>query len=307
MSIAPTSRTRVAYIAESAFGITPATPTFLEIRRTGGNLRTKKTTAVSEEIHLDRNVRAEYQLAQDVEGSYDFELTYGSFDDMLEAALGGAWSTNVLVNGSVEKSLTFEQTVDIGGGSFEYHRFTGVEVDSLSLKFEARKGVTGSVNLQGKQETLASAIISGATYTDPNTNIIETANSVASLAVASLSPVPIARNLTLNIANNLRRREVLGSLYTNSFGSGQLDVTGTLEAYFTSNALYQAVLDHGTGALALTIGAVTAKKYTISLPVIQFLDGSKILGGKSDDVRVEIQFRAVWDGAKSISITRAVA
>ncbi|MBS4019537.1 MAG: hypothetical protein KGZ68_15020 [Dechloromonas sp.] len=308
MPIAPTSRTRVAYIAESAFGTTPSTPTFLEIRRTSGNLRTRKTTAVSEEIRLDRNVRAEYQLAQDVEGSYDFELTYGSYDDILEAAVGGAWNTNVLVNGSVEKSLTFEETIDVGGGSFAYHRFTGVEVDSLSLNFTARRGVTGSVTLQGKQEALDTAIISGATYTAPNTNVIETANSVASLAVASLSPVPIVRSLSLNIANNLRRHEVLGSLYTNSFGSGQLDVTGTLEAYFTSNALYQAVLDHGTGALALTIGSVTAKKYTISLPVIQFLDGAKRLGGKNDDVMVSIPFRAVADSApKSISITRAVA
>jgi hypothetical protein len=308
MPIAATSRTRVAYVAESSFGTTPATPTFLEIRRTNGNLRTKKTTAVSDEIHLDRNVRAEYQLAQDVEGSYDFELTYGSYDDILAAALFGTWSTDVLVNGSTEQSLTFEETVDIGGGSFAYHRFTGVEVESLSLNFQARKGVAGSVNLLGKQETTDTAIISGATYTAPNTNVVETANSVASLAVAGLSPVPKIRTLSINIANNLRKREILGSLYVDSFGPGQIDITGTFEAYFESLALYNQILGHGSGAISLTVGSTATKKYTISIPVAQFLDGSRILGGKNDDVMVSIPFRGVADSApKSIQITRAVA
>ncbi len=211
MPIASTSRSRSAYVAESALTVTPATPTFLEIRRTNGNLSTKKTTAVSEEIHLDRNVRAEYQLAQDVEGSYDFELSYGSLDDMLAGAVFGTWSTNVLINGSIEQSFTFEETVDLSGGAFAYNRFVGCEVDTLSLNFAARKGVTGSVKLMGVSEATDTAIISGATYTAPNTNIVEVANSVASLAVASLSPAPIVKALTLNIANNIRKREKLGS------------------------------------------------------------------------------------------------
>lgn len=308
MTIAATSRTRAAYIAEVTPGTTPATPTFLEIRRTNGNLRTKKTTAVSEEIHLDRNVRAEYQLAQDAEGSYDFELSYGSFDDLLAGAVFGTWATNVLVNGSTEQSFTFEETTDVGGGSFTYNRFVGCEVDSLSLNFTARKGVTGSINLQGISEAVDTAIISGATYTAPNTNVIETSNSVAALDVLGITPTPIIKTLSLNIANNLRRRERLGSLYTDSFGTGQIDVTGSFDAYFVSESLYQQVLSHGSGAIALTVGAVTNKKYTISIPVAQFLDGSRILGGKNDDVMVRIPFRGVADSApKSISITRQVA
>ncbi len=97
-------------------------------------------------------------------------------------------------------------------------------------------------------------------------------------------------------------------LYVDSFGTGQFDLTGSLDAYFTSKALYDLVLAHGSGAIALTIGAVANKKYTISIPVAQFLDGSQILGGKNDDVMVRIPFRGVFDGtSKSVSITRAVA
>jgi hypothetical protein len=309
MAIASTSRTRVAYIAEAAYGTTPATPTFLEIRRTGGEMRTKKTTVVSDEISLDRNIRDEYQVAQDAEGQYDFELTYGTFDDLLAGALFGSWTTNVLTNGSVEQSFTFEETVDLGGGSFAYSRFIGVEVDSLALNFPARKGVTGSIKLMGKQQSLATAIIAGATYTAPNTNVPETSVSVANLSIAGLAPAPKIKNLALNIANNLRIRDTVGSLYTDSFGSGQIDVTGSFDAYFESNALYQAVLDHGGGAISLTVGAVANKKYTIEMPVVRFLDGARRLGGKNDDVMINVPFRAIYDSgiSGSIRITRAVA
>jgi len=308
MTIASTSRSRVAYIPEVTWGVTPATPAFQELRRTSGNLTTKKGTTVSDEIRLDRNVRDEYQVSQDVTGSYDLELSYGSYDDLLAAALFGDWSTNVLWNGSTEKSFTFEETVDLGGGTYAYSRFAGVEVSTLALNFNSRAAVKGSVSLMGKQETTGSAIISGATYVAPNTNKIETAVSVASLSVASLSPVPKIKSLSLNINNNLRVRDRIGSLYSEQFGMGQADITGTLEAYFESNALYDAVLAHGGGAISLVVGAVSTKKYQIDLPNVVFLDGAKKLGGKSDDVMVSLPIRALYDGSNgSMKITRAVA
>ena len=54
MAIASTARTRAAYIAETVPGVTPATPTFKEFRRTSGNLRTKKTTVQSDQITLEK-------------------------------------------------------------------------------------------------------------------------------------------------------------------------------------------------------------------------------------------------------------
>lgn len=308
MTIASTSRSRVAYIPEVTWGVTPATPAFQEMRRTSGNLATKKGTVTSDEIRLDRNIRDEYMVSQDVTGSYDLELSYGSYDDLLAAAMFGDWSSNVLWNGSTEKSFTFEETVDLGGGNYAYSRYLGCEVSTLALTFNSRAAVKGSFSIMGKQETTDSAIIAGATYTAPNTNKIETAVSVASLAIAGMTPVPKIKALSLNINNGLRIRDRIGSLYSEQFGMGQADITGSFDAYFESNALYDQVLAHGGGALSLTVGAVTAKKYTFDIPNAIFTDGSKKLGGKNDDVMVTIPFRAVYDGSNgSMKITRAVA
>lgn len=306
MAIASTSRSRVAYIAETVFGTTPATPTFKEFRRTTGNLRTKKTTVQSDQITLNRNVRDEYMVGQDVEGSYDFEFSADTLDDILAGALRGTWATNVLVNGVTEPSFTFEETIDLSG-SYAYHRFPGCRIDTMALNFASRKAIAGSINIKGQQQTLATAIISGATYTAATTTPVETAVNVASLTVAGASAK--VRSLSLNIANNLRGRETVGGLYVDSFGMGMCDVTGTIEAYFESNTLYQSVLDHGGGAVSLTAGGTANKKYTFLLPAVKFLDGAVKLGGKNDDVMVSIPFRAIYDAttAGSIKITRAVA
>lgn len=307
MAFANGSGARVAYVAETAYATTPATPTFKVLRVTGGGMRTDKSTVVSDEIRADRNVAGEGLVGIDASGSYDFELTYGTMDDLLASALQGAWATNVLKNGVTPSYVTFEETLNLGGSS-SFSRFTGCSVNSLSLSISAREKVTGTINLMGQKETLATSIVTGATYTAANSEPILTASGhVASLSVAAGTPK--VRSLTLEIANNLRARPVVGSLYSEEPGSGRFEVTGTLQAYFESNALYQSVLDHGGGAISFTVGAATTKKYTISLPNVQFLNGSRVIGGNDQDIMVDIPYRAVYDGtaACSLQITRAVA
>lgn len=310
MTIAAASRSRVAYVAETGgFAVTPTAPSFIDIRRTSGNLATKKTTVVSDEIQLDRNVRDEFMVGQDVSGSYDFELSYGSFDDVIAGVLQGAWTANAISNGSTQQSFTFEEAVDLGGGNLAFSRYLGCELNTMTLTFASRAAVKGTMMLMGKQEALDTAALTGATYALPNTNPIMTSVMVAALAIAGVTPAPKVKQIALTISNNLRIRDRVGSMYSEEFGDGSCDVTGTIDAYFETNALYQAVLAHGGGALTMTVGAVSGSKYTFSLPNIVFLDGARRLGGKNDDVMVSIPFRARFDptSGASITITRGVA
>lgn len=309
MAIAPTALTRVAFIAQSAFGVIPATPAFKTLRRTNGNLRTQKSTAVSDEIQADGNVRDELQTGQDVVGSYSFELTYSDFDDLFANAMCGAWAADALTNGVAEGLFLFEETDNIGGGSFAYSRFQDCKVGALDLAFNSRSIVTGSMEMVGSRQTLAAAIIAGATYLAPSVNKPETSAAVGNLSVVGIAPTPIVKNATLRINPNRRVRDSLGSLYSQEHGRGQLDVTGNIEVYFESNTIAQAVLDHGGGALTLTVGAVTLKKYTFNMPSVRLLDGARQTGGKNDDVMYSIPFRAIYDDgiAGSIRILRNVA
>lgn len=310
MTIASGSTRRIAYVPETVFGTTPATPSFKTFRATGGGPRTNKTTGTSDEIQADRNVRDEFQLGQDVAGAYNFELAYGNLDDLLEGVLFGAWATDVLKNGVTAKSFTFEETVDLGGGNKSFSRFDGCMVSMLSLAIASRAAITGSVTVMGQQESLDTAIVTGATYAAPGTTPISTASAnVAALTVTGVATPPKVRSLNIEINNNLRTRPLVGSLFTDSFGYGRCEVTGTLECYFETNDLYQKVLDHGSGALSFTVGNAPNKKYTFSLPKIIFGNGERRPGGNNDDVMVSIPFRAVFDdtSAATIVLTRNVA
>lgn len=308
MAFASGSGIRVAAIAESVFGTTPTTPAFQTLRTTNGGLRTNKSTGTSNERQADRNVRDEFELGQDVTGSYDFELTYGTFDTILEAALFGAWTDDVLINGITPKFLTFEETYELGATD-SFRRFTGCMVNTLSLAIGARAAVTGSFSVMGKAEALATAIISGATYADPSVTPVSTASAnVASLTVGSLSPQPVVRSIQLQISNNLRTRPSVGSKYSAEFGAGRFDVTGTLECYFQSNALYAEVLAHALADLSFTVGNATDEKYTFEIAKLRLGDGNVTAGGNDDDIMVSIPFRGLLnDDDCTLAITRAVA
>ncbi|HVI28854.1 phage tail tube protein [Hansschlegelia sp.] len=310
MALADHSSTRIAYVAETSFGVTPATPTFKTFRTTrAAGLRSNKTTVTSDEIRADRNVPDEPMVGLDVTGEYPVEMSYGSFDDILEGLLFGTWATNVLKNGVTRKSFTFEETRELGATD-SFSRFPGVMVNQGQFTVNAREKIMATFSMMGESEELDDAIITGATYTAANAKPILTASAnIAALAVAGLDPAPKVRSLGFTINNNLRVRPVVGALHSEEFGAGRCDVTGTSEMYFQSNELYQAVLDHGGGALSFVAGAATNEKYRFTFPKIIFLDGTVPTGGNTDDVMVSIPWRAVYDPTEgcSVKIERAVA
>lgn len=308
MPFANGSGRRVAYIPEVTVGVTPATPVMKILRITGGGPRTSKQTAVSEEIRADRNVSDIVHLGQDVAGDYAYELSYGTYDDLLEGLFQSTWATNVLKNGITPKSFTFEETLEMGATD-SYQRYVGCQVNSMNFSIASRQIVSGSLGIMGMQETLGTAIIAGETYTAANSEPISTASAnVASFTVGGVSVK--VKSMQINVTNNVRTRPLVSSLYSAELGSGRFEVTGSLELYFESNTAYQAALDHTSGgALTFTVGNAANKRYTFLLPNIIPADSEIQKGGNSDDVMLSYPFQAVYDAgeAATMKITRAVA
>lgn len=309
MAFASGSGVRVAAVAETTFGTTPATPVFQTLRVTNGGLRTQKATGTSNERQPDRNVRDEFELGQDVVGSYDFELTYGSFDDFFAAVLCSDWDDDELKNGLVPKFFTFEETYELGATD-TFRRFSGCRVNTLSLNIGARAAITGSMAVMGRQEAVSEAIVAGATYEAPLTTPVATASAnVASLLVSGVVTPPKVRSLTMEVTNGVRVRPVVGSKFSEEFGEGRFGLTGTLEVYFESKAIYERVLSHGNGSISFVVGNAANEKYRITIPNIKFGDGNITAGGNDDDVMASIPYRGLLDATEgcTLKIERAVA
>lgn len=302
--MADTSQTRLAYITESTYGTTPSTPTMLVQRYTGEGLSANIQTITSNEIRADRNISDVVQVGSEVGGNVDFELSYGSFDLWLESLMHGAWSTNVLKNGTTRKSFSMEKTFETGATD-QYHRFTGCIANTLTLSVQAQQIVTGSFGFLGKGFSSAQAIISGATYTAPNTNdVINAGNNFASLAVTGVTS-PELTSLNLSITNNLRTQAVVGSIESRGVGTGRFEVTGDLTAYFENEDLYELFLAQTATDLTFKLGGASSKNYVFDMDKIKFTGAEIVAGGNDQDVLAVMQFRALYEGTdNTLKITR---
>lgn len=161
MPFASGSRTQLAYVPEVVYGVCPAAPVFIAMRANFGIKPTiKRDTFPIKEIRQDRQITdlryGNKQTALDL----PFSLSYGNFDDMFEALLGGTWTANVLKAGNALRSFSMELAQsDVN----EVELYTGMSPTSFSLKVEPNKPIDGcSFSFIGKDlkcaETLAASI-----------------------------------------------------------------------------------------------------------------------------------------------------
>ena len=89
--------TTLHYGKEQTWGTT-ATCTYQKLRFTGESFARKLKRAISTEIKKDRQVADIITIDADVDGGFNFELSYESFEDLLEGALWDAWSDEVSIS-----------------------------------------------------------------------------------------------------------------------------------------------------------------------------------------------------------------
>jgi len=301
--MANSSETRLAYIAETEWGTTPATPAFTPIRFTGESLAPNIETTTSQEIRADRNITDLIQTGQSAGGGVNFELSYGALDDLLESLMFSTWDTDVLKNGLTQKSFTLEKTFETGATD-QYRRFAGSVASGMSLSIAVGSPVTGSMDFLSKGMTTGEAIITGATYGSATANdVINPHTGFAALTMTGVtSPEVTAINLT--IANNLRTRRVLGSMDAASIGTGRFEVTGDVEVYLKDKDALDLFLAGTSSTLSFKLGGASSKNYVFSLPKIKFTSAEEVAGGIDQDVMVKLGFQGLYSTDSTLSITR---
>lgn len=132
----------ISYVAETAFGVTPATPTMKALRlKSGSKFDLKRDTFQSKELNTSRQVMGMTYGNRSGSAELPIEFSYGSFDDLMEACLGGTWNTNVLKCGNVKRSFSMEQQwPDINLNE----QNTGVVITGFSLAVKPNAVVEGS-------------------------------------------------------------------------------------------------------------------------------------------------------------------
>lgn len=132
MAITPADGSKVLRtIFPEATAGTAAAGAYQTMRLKGGpKLDLKRKTFVSGELRSDRQKGSMTYGTKSGDVSLPVEWSYGTHDALLEAVMGGTWTTNVLKIGNVARTSTIEETnTDIG----ILERALGVQFGSFSI------------------------------------------------------------------------------------------------------------------------------------------------------------------------------
>lgn len=310
---ADASRGRLIFRPETVWNeVPPANAATTRLRITGESLHHRNSKVISEEIRSDQQRDNDVLVGYDVDGGFNAELTYGNFDWLLEAILGGSWTTNVLMNGTTKRSFTLEKGfLDIT----KYISYRGCRVNTVELNTISRRIVELAASFMGAKGYPTTSSLAGTTApTEPNGNQpIAAGPNIKLYAVGGsneeLNDVE-TKEIRLNLNRNLRIRDQATSVFTDDFGYGAMDITGTLNVYFADIVHYTSFVNDALFSLAWTLSDpdVAASSYRITLPKLKIEDAQPALAGVESDVMMPINFRAFNDTGVgySIKIERAV-
>lgn len=299
------SRHSMALIAEVAYGSTPATPAFAPIRHTGTTLGLSKDTLQSEELRADRQIADYRHGARQVGGDINVELSYGSFDIILEALLGGTWDTDEpvadtdqLKAGVTRRSFTIERFFsDLTGKP--YHRFTGCEFNTMQLQVSANAMITAVFGVVGKDLTVNAVIVTDATYGDPTTN--PPMDSFTGTLNEDGTPIAVITEIQLNLDNGLDPRFVVGSKTTERPSIGRSNLSGSITAYFETVALMEKFIDETESSIDFTLPDGLGNELKFILPRIKYNGGQPDVSGDGP-ITLAMPFMALYDETEETNI-----
>lgn len=302
------SRHSMRYVAETVYGQTPATPAFKPIRHTGTTLGLSKESLQSEEIRDDRQIADFRHGARQVGGDINFELSFGSFDDLLEAVTLGTWAADGapggdgdrLKAGTVRRSFTVERFFgDIATADKPYHRFTGVELNTLALAISANAMITGTFGTVGSDMSTAQAAIAGATYAAPTTT--SPLDSFTGTLNEAGVPIAVITEIQLNLENGLEARFVVGSKKSILPSIGRSNVSGTITAYFENSLLLDKFINETESSIVFELPDGAGNKYVFTLPRIKYNGGQPDVEGEGP-ITLSMPFQALLDSATQSNI-----
>lgn len=301
MANATGARHNMEYVAESSYGVTPATPAMTPLRHNTTSLGLSKDSFQSQELRSDRQISDFRHGNKQVGGDIVGELSFGTYDDLLEAALGGTWATDTPIAG------TDQLKVGTTLGSFTVRRrftdisqvqvFTGVQFTGVSLTVNDQ--IT-SLTLNTLGRGMSTSDIAGATLDAASTTSPFSGLDVGSINEGGVSIAAITE-ISLSLDNGLQAAFALGSPETTEPTYGRSNLTGTVTAYFQNQTLLDKFLNETESSIDFTVtdGAGNDLKFTI--PRIKYSGGQPDVGGEGA-IFLTMPFQALLDDTTSTNL-----
>ena len=301
------SRHDMFYIEEVTYGDTPAVdPAFLDLRHTGTTLGLAKESFQSEELHADRQIRDFRHGVKSVAGDLSMELSYGSFDDFLEATLMGTWATDVLKAGVERRSFSvLRHFEDLPSGN-PYFLYAGIEFNALNLTIPASGMVTGSFTVLGQSQVTLADLSSLGTPTFGAPITTQPFDSFTGSILEAGGAISVVTEVSLTLENGLAAKNVVGSDETILPSVDKSNLTGSVTAFFEDTVILDKFLNETESSLEVTLTDPAGNSYIIELPRIKYNGGQPDVASGGGPITINFPIQALYNVAdlSNIVITR---
>jgi hypothetical protein len=272
------------------------------LRFTGESLNFNIENTKTGEIRPDRTETDLIQTSAAGGGDINVELSFLTFQDWLEAVLCSDWSaspTGTVQNGSTLHSYTVQkqfQDMQIP----QFHTYRGTCVESLNLSMEIGKIVEGSFSLMSfgidPDTGISDSQIGGSTF--ENATSTTPMNAVTNLQDFTIDGVPYSgciSSLKLQIKNNIRAIQCIGSLNPRNMKLGTIEITGDMEFYFNEGSNYLKFVKGSEFNFSFALQDAVGNRYVFTLPRCKYETGEVVAGGRNTDVMFAAKWRALYD------------
>ncbi len=278
-------------ITELSPGVTPATGAWDTLRLTGNTLSPTVNTQVSDEITDSRISQGSVVSSADIQGDLVGELSYGTFDKLLEAAFYGTWTDDVLTVGSTRRTFSVAKNFnDVG----VFTLFRGMHVSVFALDIPSDGKITATFTLAGLDYSDGDTNTVG-TISPPTTTPFMSNLNIGSISVdgQSLEGVACVSALTVNLDNSLQAQRCIGS---GKLGPGaqiatEAAITGTITLAWSNRAwqIWKNTFSRKTIEVEFPITDSLGNRYDLSFPALE-VDGDLPGGGKRDLIEVTLNW-----------------
>lgn len=289
------SAVKLFIIEETAQGAVPATPQFIPIRFVSAGLSPNINQIESNEMHPSRQKPASRGGSYSVQGEIECELSFASFDALIQAAMQGTWESNALKIGSTQRSFAvLERHTDIGVD----YIYRGCRVNTLNISAPLGDKAKVTFGLIGTKAE-AYTVPGNATFATPTDKaIMVTTNGSFTEGGA---PIAYATEYSLTLDNGMDAKFALFKREAFCVSNGIATVQGSMSAYLKDGALWAKVLNE-TPTRHVLVLEEGADKYTFTLPNVRYVQGQKQVAGP-DAIIPQYTFSAGYDAASGSTLT----
>ena len=301
MTCAQGSRTGLAYVVETGYGVLPATPILQAVPYKTHSLDFAKTLVEGADIYPDRMQRVSRHGTGAVSGSVEIDMRRGEYDALLENVFMNDFVDDVLKIGTTRKFMTIEDSAnDIG----QFRAFSGVAFNSFAMNIAPNQAVTGVFNAVGKGMTQETTSVSASVATDPLG--YEPFDSFSNPILEAGSSLAIVTALDFTLNNGLAVVPAIGSSTSVCMDYGMATVTGTMSLRYTDKTIIDKFLNEVESSLTITVDdRNSSNSYTFTMPRVKF-NGSSVPVANPQGRVLTVPFVALFDDVTEslLSVTR---